>query len=417
MGVLIPIVQTRRALQLVVNRDSTGNVTFVPARSRRSASLQNAAVYAQFRSAADSLATLIARCPVNPTAAGCAAVNANVTDAAAVRTQVQRFADAVQSAFGTDSTNAFIAPRAGSTLAAAIEAQRAALSARIRTNLGATAATGAGVFTSSSSFSYIDLNGRNAAPGLLQSSLGGGLDSLRTTERIGLGDVSVGAQFLVFDRFDKAADVTPRAVQSRLAVGGAIRFVTSRADSAKNLADIGTGDGAGLEVHSAMDVMSGRFGGTVAARYLKYISRPVNAPLRGDPDAFFPVPVFGVAMRTAGDVIGLDFTPRFFLGEWFALNGLYGIERSGGASYDRTEAIAACSSCVGPAVFNADNAHTAQRLGLGVRFSTVDAYLRGRSRYPIEVSLSHLESIADAAGAPILRRDVIQLRLFYRIRR
>jgi len=59
---------------------------------------------------------------------------------------------------------------------------------------------------------------------------------------------------------------------------------------------------------------------------------------------------------------------------------------------------------------------TVQRLGIGVRYSTVDAFLRRRARYPVEVSYRHLETITGDPGAPKLFRDQIQLRLYYRIR-
>ena len=59
---------------------------------------------------------------------------------------------------------------------------------------------------------------------------------------------------------------------------------------------------------------------------------------------------------------------------------------------------------------------TVQRLGIGVRYSTVDAFLRRRARYPVEVSYRHLETITGDAGAPKIFRDQIQLRIYYRIR-
>ncbi|HET6583347.1 MAG TPA: hypothetical protein VFG69_07865, partial [Nannocystaceae bacterium] len=60
-------------------------------------------------------------------------------------------------------------------------------------------------------------------------------------------------------------------------------------------------------------------------------------------------------------------------------------------------------------------ATTLQRVGLGVRYSTVDAYLRGRAKYPIELSFRHFETISGDAGVPKLFRDQIQLRIYYRL--
>ena len=118
---IVPLVQTRRSIQLRVNQDSLGpldsrgNVGFVPERLRKAAASANATVFQGFKSAADSLATLISRCPGNPTAAGCALVLANTADANAARLAALQFAAAVKAALGTDSATAFVAPRAGQT--------------------------------------------------------------------------------------------------------------------------------------------------------------------------------------------------------------------------------------------------------------------------------------------------------------
>ena len=60
-------------------------------------------------------------------------------------------------------------------------------------------------------------------------------------------------------------------------------------------------------------------------------------------------------------------------------------------------------------------ARTSQRLGAGLRYSTVDAYLRGRARYPFEASYTHLTTVSGDVGAPKLSREQIQVRLFYRL--
>jgi hypothetical protein len=52
-----------------------------------------------------------------------------------------------------------------------------------------------------------------------------------------------------------------------------------------------------------------------------------------------------------------------------------------------------------------------------VRYSTVLPYLRHRARYPVEVSYHHLETITGDATAPKVFRDIIQVRLYYRLLR
>jgi hypothetical protein len=424
VGLLIPIVQTRRVAMATVMGDSMrANVGYVPIGSRKDAAEANLRVASAFQGAADSLGRLLANCPANPSAAGCAAVNANSPDAVAARARAQSFADAVR-ALGVTDAGAIVAPRKSSGLADTLDARRVQLNQRLQQYLGAGAGSPSPIFTAPTDFSYIDLQGNRATgtPGFLQSSLGGGLDSIHTTERIGFGDIAVGAQYMVFDRFRRDASPPPR-LQSRLAVGGAVRFPTSRPDSAQSLVDIPTGDGAGIELRSAWDMIVGHFGATVGARYAKSLARTVQAPLLGDPESPFPYPLFGDRQRTAGDVMGLDVTPRLLITETLALDAHYGLERVGATTYSAPDPLPSdpCESCRSlaalPIVTVSGAARTAQRLGLGLRYSTVDSYARGQARYPVEVAFTHLATATGSPGLERLSRDQIQVRLFYQIRR
>ena len=419
IGVQVPVVQTRRVVQPRVNTDSSANVGFVPAAVRADAAQQNQAVVDAFQRDADRLANLISQCAANPAAAGCGPVTADPTGAAAARDQARAYANAV-SVLGGNVSNTFLAPREGSQLAGAIDTRRLAINTALQQFLGAGAGSSTGVFTAKTDFSYIDLQGRGGTPGLLQSTLGGGLDSLHTSDRLGIGDVAVGVRYLLFDRFVHGSAPLPR-LQSRMLIGAAVRFATSQADSARDLVDIAPGEGAGVELHSALDLISGRLGGTIAARYAKALSRTVTAPLFGNPEAFYPIPVFGTRKRTAGDVIGLDVTPRYFFSDWLSVDAHYGFERVGATTYDAGPAGTPCANCLSidpqAVVTTVGAATTAQRLGLGFRLSTVNAYGRGRARYPIEVSFVHLETVTGDAGLPKASRDQIQLRIYYRLRR
>jgi len=421
VGIQVPIVQTRRVVQLRVNLDTAAlaNVGWIPPGSRGTAAQQNAALMSALNAEATRLATLISQCAANPAAAGCAPVTANPAGAAAARDQAKAYALAV-GALGTDPTSTYLAPREGTTLATAIDARRVAINAALQQYLGAGAGTSIGVFTTTSKFSYVDLQGHNGSPGLLQSTLGGGLDSMHTADRIGIGDIALGTQFLVFDHFARGTTVIPR-LQSRMIVGAALRFATSQVDSARDLVDIAPGEGAGVEVHSAADLLSGRFGGTLGVRYVKAFARTVTAPLYGDPESAYPFPVFAQRRRTAGDVAGLDITPRYFFSDWMSINALYGVERVGLVHYDTPGDAPPCASCQAvayPAIQGTGgSATTAQRFGVGFRFSTADAYARRQVSFPVEVSFSHLETVSGTAGLPKSTRDQIQVRLYYRLRR
>jgi hypothetical protein len=420
---MVPVVQTRQTVTILVNRDTLApaNMGYVLRSDRTTAAAANSRVFTAYQTAATNLAALIARCQTTPTGAGCDPVLATPADAAAALAQAHAFAIAA-SAFGTDPANALLAPRSTSKLKDSIEVHRLALNQRLEHYLGAGAGAQSSIFFASGAnddFAYLDLQGGSGVPGLLQSTLGGGLDSIHTTEHLGIGDIEVGAQYLVFDQFQR--DSLPRrGLQSRLMVGGSVRFATSRADSAQNLVDIATGQGAGLELRSALDLVKGHFGSTLAARYVKHFSRTVTAALVGDPDApGWPYPLFGRRTRTAGDVVALDVTPRFLFGEWMALEAHYGLERTGPATYGPAldpSPIDPCAACLMLATETTTApTRTEQRLGLGLRYSTVDAYSRGQARYPIELSFSHLETTSGDVGMPKLSRDQIQMRLFFRV--
>jgi hypothetical protein len=316
-------------------------------------------------------------------------------------------------AYGIAAPTTVVAPLAKGQLATTIETQRAALAAQLAGYLPGTKIDT--LRTATTEFSYIDLQGRDNTRGLLGSPLGGNLDSLATTERINIGDVEVRARVLLIDHTQRDSLPT-RGPQVRLAVGGIFRFNTSRPDTSRNLTDIGTGEGGGAEVRSALDVMAGRVGATIAARYAKSFAREVEVALVGFPTGGFPYPAFGTVSRTAGDVFGLDVTPRVFVGDWLAFEGQYGMERTGAPTFSGAEE-SPCSACVATAssIFPTDA--TVQRVGFGVRYSTVDSFLRGRARYPVEVSYRHLETITGDVGALKLFRDQLQLRIYYRLRR
>jgi hypothetical protein len=419
IGVMVPVVQTRRAAQVRVNARAkddttkTSNMGVLPATTRSSVAADNARLVAALTTAATSINGLLSRCVQNPSATECDRIRGREADATEAARRATEFAAAVSTAFGITDSTAIVAPLKGSQLATTLEAQRAALAAQLAAYApGTTLGTLATVTTE---FSYVDLQGRNQTGGLLQSALGGGLDSIHTVERVGIGDVELRARFLLLDHTQRDS-LRPRGLQYRLAIGGIFRFATSRPDTARDLLDIGTGEGGGTEVRSALDVMRGHVGVTVAARYAKYFARTVNVPLVGYPIGGWPYPEFGEVSRTAGDVFGLDVSPRLLVTEWLAFEGEYGLERTGAPTFEPASE-SPCSACTLLPGSILPMATTVQRVGAGLRYSTVDSFLRGRARYPVEVSYRHLETITGDAGAPKQFRDQIQLRIFYRVRR
>jgi hypothetical protein len=418
-GVTVPVVQTRQTAQVRVNSrpagdtSKTSNMGWIPAEQRSGVAQSNSAVVAALTAAATGLNGLVTLCATNPAAPECSTIQGKEAAAAATAQRATDFATAVATAYGINEQTALVAPLSGSQLAATIEAQRAALASQLAAFVPGTEI--GQLSTTSTEFSYIDLQGRVRTPGLLASELGGGLDSIHTTDRLGIGDVEIGARFALLDHVSRDS-VRPIGAQYRLVIGGVYRFATSRADSARDLLDIGTGEGGGAEGRVSLEVSRGHVGATLAARYAKSFARTVEVPLVGYTIAGFPYPSFGEVSRTAGDLFSFAAAPRVYLGSWLSFEGDYQMERVGAPTFEPPVGDP-CSFCLPPEGSVLPAATTVQRLGVGLRYSTVLSYLRHRTKYPIELSYHHLETVSGDATAPKISRDVIQLRLYYRLHR
>ena len=191
IGVLLPLVQTRRTAQARVNLDTAlavrSNVGIVPSTGRADVATANLAAVTALNAASAQITQLLSRCQQSPGAAECDPVRGREAAAAAAASSASAFATAVGTAYGTTPQTAIVAPRSASPLAAQIEARRAALVTQLRAFVPS--ATVSPLFTAPTELSYADFQGRNGVAGLLQSRYGGGLDSIRTTERVHIGDV------------------------------------------------------------------------------------------------------------------------------------------------------------------------------------------------------------------------------------
>ena len=419
LGVTVPVVQTRQTAQVRVNAAATGDVNppgnmgWIPASLRAAAAQSSASVVTSLTAAATGLTGLLARCAANPGAPECSTIQGQEAAAAATAARANQFATAVATAYGINEQTALVAPRQGSTLATEIEAQRAALAAQLATFVPGTQIGTLPVTTTP--FSYIDLQGRAGQPGFLQSSLGGGLDSIATTERLGVGDIEIGVRYALLDHISRDS-AGPPGFQYRLVLGGVYRMATSLTDSARNLLAIATGEGGGVEGRASLELIGPVAGLTLATRYGKSFARAVQLPLVGYTIAGFPYPAFGQVSRTAGDLFTIAAAPRVYLNSWMSVEGDYAMEHIGAPTFVPPAGFE-CPGCLPPEGSVLPIATTVQQIGVGLRYSTVLSYLRHRARYPIEVSYRHLETLSGDAGTPKLFRDMIQLRLYYRLLR
>jgi hypothetical protein len=59
--------------------------------------------------------------------------------------------------------------------------------------------------------------------------------------------------------------------------------------------------------------------------------------------------------------------------------------------------------------------YNVQRAGVGFTYSTLRAWERGMVAFPVELSWTHFESIRASAAVPKGTRDLISLRIYYRL--
>ena len=103
IGVMVPMVQTRRTAQVRVNARPAGeaaasNMGFLPLAQRDAAAAANAQVVTALSDAAASLNGLLGRCAQNPAAPECDPVRGREADASAAAARAEQFAQAVATA-------------------------------------------------------------------------------------------------------------------------------------------------------------------------------------------------------------------------------------------------------------------------------------------------------------------------------
>ena len=91
------------------------------------------------------------------------------------------------------------------------------------------------------------------------------------------------------------------------------------------------------------------------------------------------------------------------------------LRAEGATSFDLGAPTETCDYC---APFSPiTSARASQVLGIGFRYSTANAYLRGLAKTPVEISYTHLQAFQGDPTVPRISRDQIQVRLYFNIRK
>ena len=408
LGIMVPIVRTRSAVLFSPNPSvSEGNVGINPALDSDDARAQNQTLLAQFASAVDALAALIAACadPGNP--------DPRCPDARSPAAQdlvdnASAFAGGLDDLY-SEAGSPFV-PVTGSPFDVTIRSRVTSFAQSFAdfdiadiTSQGPRGATIAG---------YADMLRilTDSAFGLRAQPL----DSRTTTS---VGDIEVGAMLQLVNTVRR--DSLQRYGSGvRAAVGATFRLGTGRADDPDDFVDVPSGDGQNdVELRTQWDLLLGsRFALGFGGRYV------LQLPDRETVRIIEPHQPYAAYWRRQdvdrdlGDVVDVQVTPRVAFGSFFSLMGQYRARRK---AADRHTGLFDVANDLGEsvtldaAILDEETEQREDRVSIGLGYSTLASVARNRARIPIEIFLQYGESIRGSGGkTPKVSVGVMHVRLY-----
>ncbi len=417
VGAMLPVVQSRSELSVTLNQDGATNANVGPNPARietAPARDQAIALQNQLSAVRSSLQTRLAGCDANPASdPSCPMILANRADVVALVAETAAFGSAVGTIFGTTlAVGQPFAPLSQTRAAVAIAGHLTTLTERLRGYVGSTADQ----ITATVPFAVGPAGFGDIRALLLSREFGLSPDSLGQTYRLNVGDIELGAKFLVLER--GTWTVTPGAVgpwlRTRLAVTGIVRLGTGAPTLERiphRYLETGTGDGqTDIEGGALLDLGLGpRVIVLAAARYTRQLGAVDAGRVPDESGVIQPFTTLYEGTRRLGDVFVAELTPRVLLGRYLAADAHYALISRADDEYSPAAAGEAPLLRGG---------FIEQRVGLGLSYSTLRGGRNGEPRLPVELSIAHIETVAGSNGmVPRAGRDQIELRLYYRIRR
>ena len=419
IGVVVPFVRTKNTIVFDANPAGIeGNVGFNPALASEAARTANADLVAAFQNRTATLQAMVAGCQANPGASpSCPAVLANGPTLIAAATA---FAGGIQQLYGfnASATNPFV-PIENTTAQLAIESRVAAFSANFQA-FGLQPVTGRPIPAMNR------LTVADAQRILTEDAFGVSADPLETVERNHIGDIEVGAKFLLFDSFVNRGTnrLTPSGMNFRTSVGAIVRLPTGEPDSPRNFVDVGTGNGqTDVEFRGFADVLIGRhFWTSFIGRYGIQLADENEQRIFEVPEKTLTASYRQqVVERDLGDYYELEANPRWVLNDYFSATAHYMFRHKFEDKYSGTFLIDSATTGFGDLTLNASSLNQQtemkeHRLGGGVSFSTVAAFQKGKMKIPLEVTYFHYQTTRGWGGnQPKIFSDQIQVRVYTRL--
>jgi hypothetical protein len=420
VSVNAPYVETETSPFFNVNTAGTeGNVGFNPALTNKAAAAEDAAIFAQFDASATALDQKLRDCAANPSAPGCAELNAQRASAQTLVDNSRAFATGMN---GFYASSPFV-PVTGTDAQNAIEGRVAAFKAMYAqfVALGVPQISANGPFAAQNRLTVADAQRLITDPGF-----GIGADSLTTVTRSHFGDIDIGGRLLLFDSFggNATARMSPHGLNFRTAIGGIFRIPTSQVESPDNFIDIGTGRGAkAVEGRWFSDLLIGsHFWESFVVRINKPFADDQAVRITDLPNEVFPSQFRRqIVHRALGTTMEFETSPRLVLNNFFSLGGQYVYRHKAQDHYAGTFTVPAAVTGFSDVTLDAStlDAFTEtkeQRIGGGLSYSNLYAVNQGSATIPFELTYLHWQTLSGSGGnVPKFFSDQVQLRIYYRL--
>lgn len=419
LGILVPYVESRSLPDLVLNpTGATGAFGPNPARiATRSAAATatNRAVTAALQTARGALIQRLADCTANVMSnAACTTVLAERATVDAMIATTASLRDDLRALYGEQpGTGAPVVPVSGSTADRLIAVRLNGLGKDFaRYGIDTPLANR----TPSAAITRYGTGGLQSV--LRDSAFGIRNDSLRSVRRYGIGDVDLTASVLLVDqvthgnRAPLARFDDPRRLAVRSIIEAGWRFGVAGADRPSDPFDIPVGSGASaLLVRSSTDVLwSSRSWATLTARLVLPQSDNMVTRVPTDlADLFPPEATTLRVQRTLGRIIDLEIAPRHAISQALGVSALWRWRSQGAGQFLSTDSPTLVRSL--DALRSASSA-SEQRIALGITYSTLAPFARGRSKHAVELLYEHSEPLSGSSQLAAVAWDRFEVRWY-----
>jgi hypothetical protein len=414
---MIPYVKNRVHVSAAANQGGAGaTLGFNPAISLAGAQQQNALVITSLGTAATTLTAELVRCN-GLSDASCTAINADRPGATALVQLAGQVSDAVTTVYGTlAAPGSLYAPVAGSSLHTAVDARLTSLNTQFQSFLGAPTT---GEWVTGRPVAAPPIAAADLATLLSDPAYGFSARAFGDYEHSHVGDIEVGAKFLLLDTFGPpaTAPLLPRAGALRVAIAGALRLPTGQLDLPDDFTDIGTGDRqADLELRGFADLAIGpRFWTSAVVRVGlqrpdRLLRRITDLPGEALPELAREQEV----SRDLGDVVEVELAPRYVPNEEFAFSALYRLRSKGADTYRGTFTVTGADGTplsLDASTLGTGTEQTEHLAGFAITFSTVRGHARRTAKWPLEISFVHTQVLA-GKGVPRILANSVAFRIY-----